>query len=240
MRIRRPLATLLVAATALVFGFLVAAQLRAQLIVPGNRVARTDALVRTVQDLERSNRDERDRLQALRVDVAGLEAAAARRSESARSAEQQVGDLRQHAGLTPLRGPGVTVELGNGRPAADAEARSAYLVNFQDLQDVTNVLFAGGAEAVAVNGHRITPMTAFGGSGSAVVIDQSEPLSSPFRVVAVGNRSQMEQHLAEPATLGDLRDRQRRYGLAVTVTGSPDLTLPAADASLEPRHAQPE
>ena len=239
MRTRRPLATLLVALTALVFGFLVAAQLRAQLIVPGNRVARTESLVRTVQDLERANASERDRLQRLRVEIASLEAAAAQRSESARTAAQQVGELRQHAGLTPLRGPGVTVELGNGRPGADAESRSAYLVNFQDLQDVTNVLFASGAEAVAVNGHRVTPTTAFEGSGSAVVVDQSGPLSSPFRVVAVGNRSQMEQDLADPAALGDLRNRQRRYGLAVAVTGSPELTVPAAGASLEPRHAQP-
>ena len=239
MATRRPLAILLVALVALLFGFLVAAQLRSQLIVPGNRVARNDALVRTVQDLERTNQDERARVSSLRGDISGLEADEARRSDGARRLAQQVDDLRAHAGLTALHGPGVTVEVANGRPGPDIQARTAYLVNFEDVQDVVNTLFAGGAEAVAVNGHRVTPETAFAGSGGAVVIDQSGPLSSPFRIVGIGDRGRMEQVLADPASLGDLRDRSRRYGLELSVSGSPDLSVPASDASLEPRYAEP-
>lgn len=239
MATRRPLAILLVALVALLFGFLVAAQLRAQLIVPGNRLARSEALIRSVQDLERSNQDERARVAALRGDVAGLESDAARRSDDARRLAQQVDDLRAHAGLTALHGPGVTVVVANGRPGPDIQGRNAYLVSFEDVQDVVNALFAGGAEAVAVNGRRVTPETAFAGSGDAVVVDQSEPLSSPFRVVAIGDRGRMEQVLADPASLGDLRDRSRRYGLELTIAGSPDLSVPASDSSLEPRFAQP-
>src|SRR5579859_4095131 len=112
---RRLLAALVVALVALLFGFLLAAQLHSQLLVPGNRVARDQALVRSVQDLERSNQDERTRLAALRAEVDALESAAARRSESTRQLAQEVDDLRAHAGLTPLRGPGVTVRIANGR-----------------------------------------------------------------------------------------------------------------------------
>lgn len=239
MATRRPLAILLVALVALLFGFLVAAQLRAQLIVPGNRLARNEALVRSVQDLERSNQDERARVAALRGEVAGLETDEARRSDDARRLAQQVNDLRAHAGLTALHGPGVSVGVANGRPGPDLQGRTAYLVSFEDIQDVVNVLFAGGAEAVAVNGRRVTPGTAFAGSGDAVVVDQSGPLASPFRVVAVGDRGRMEQVLADPAALGNLRDRSRRYGLELTVAGSPDLSVPASDSSLEPRFAEP-
>lgn len=239
MASRRPLAVLLVALVALLFGFLVAAQLRAELIVPGNRLARNQALVRSVQDLDRSNQDERARVAALRAEVAALEADAAHRSDDARRLAQQVDDLRAHAGLTVLHGPGVTVEIADGRPGPDVQGRTAYLVSFEDVQDVVNVLFAGGAEAVAVNGHRVTPESAFAGSGGAVVVDQSGPLASPFRVVAVGDRGRMEQVLADPSSLGDLRDRSRRYGLELSIAGSPDLTVPAADSSLEPRFAQP-
>jgi uncharacterized protein YlxW (UPF0749 family) len=228
----------LVALAALAFGFLLAAQLRTQLLVPGNQVARNAALIRSVQDLEKSNAAARAQVASLRGQVNDLESAAARRSDSAKSLEQQVRDLRSHAGLTVMRGPGVTVTVANGQPGPDLTGRTAYLVNFQDIQDVVNTLYGGGAEGVAVNGQRVTPGTAFGGSGSAVVIDQGEPLSSPFKVTAVGDRGQMEQLLSQPSVLGDLRERARRYNLQLAVTGAPDLSLPASDASQLPRYAQ--
>lgn len=238
MTARRALGYLLVALSALAFGFLLAAQLRTQLLVPGNQVARNAALVRSVQDLERANASDRARVASLRAQVDALEADAAQRSNATQALAQQVQDLRAHAGLTTLRGPGVTVMLANGQPGPDFQGRSAYLVNFEDVQDVVNTLFEGGAEGVAVNGHRVTPASAFGGSGSSVVIDQSEPLGSPFQITAVGNRGGMEQLLAQPAVLGDLRDRARRYGLELAVTGAPDLRLPASDSTLMPHYAQ--
>ena len=144
--------------------------------------------------------------------------------------------LRAHAGVTQLRGPGVVVDLGNGRPGAGA---TDYLVNFQDIQDVVNLLFQGGAEGVAVNGHRISPLSSFSGPAGTVVIDQGNPLNAPFQVVAVGNRNQMEHLMGDASKLGGLRNRQRALGLALSFQGSPDLTLAPYDSALETRFAQP-
>ena len=44
-----------VAAVALATGFLVAGQVKAQVLIPSNQVARYQALVRSVQDLEAAN-----------------------------------------------------------------------------------------------------------------------------------------------------------------------------------------
>jgi uncharacterized protein YlxW (UPF0749 family) len=117
--------------------------------------------------------------------------------------------------------------------------KAGYLINFQDLQDVVNLLYAGGAEGVAVNGRRITPLTAFRSSGGNIVIDQGPPLQSPYRVVAVGNRSEMERLLDDPSSLGDLRARQRQFDLRVSWNGAPNLTVPAYDASLEAPDVRP-
>ncbi len=236
---RRPLAGYaLVSLTALVFGFLLAAQLRAQLLIPGNSVARNQALVRTVLDLEKQNGEYRKEISTVRGQLDSLEADAARRSESTQRLEQEATGLREQGGLTALRGPGVAVSLASGRPGAVPQAQSAWLVNFQDIEDVVQVLFEGGAEGVAVNGRRITPATSFAGSGTALVIDQGPPLSPPYRVAAVGNRSQMEQLLNDPSSLGDLRNRQRLYGLQLSWTGSPELSLPAYDAAIQVTYAR--
>ncbi|HEX6349551.1 MAG TPA: DUF881 domain-containing protein [Candidatus Dormibacteraeota bacterium] len=236
INVRKAGAYLLVALTALAFGYLLAAQLRTQLLVPGNRVARTEALVRTVQDLEQANSGYRSQIATLQAQIDALEAQAGQRSGATQSLRDQVALLRAHAGATSLRGPGVTVALGNGQPGAGA---TDYLVNFQDIQDVVNLLFEAGAEGVAVNGHRISPLSSFSGPAGTVVIDQGNPLYAPFQVTAVGNRNQMEQKLGDASNLGGLRNRQRAYGLALSFQGSPDLTLPAYDSTLEVRYAQP-
>ncbi|HLQ61682.1 MAG TPA: DUF881 domain-containing protein [Candidatus Acidoferrales bacterium] len=234
-----PAGYLLVALAALALGYLLSSQVRTQLLVPSNRVARNQALVRSVHDLERTNAAYRDRISALRNEIAGLEAQAAQRSAEARQLNEKVAELRQHAGLTPLHGPGVVVELRNGPPAPDPGGGTGYLISAQDLQDVVNLLFAAGAEGVAVNGRRLTPISAFSGSGSTVVIDQGPPLRAPFRVVAVGNRSEMERELGDPSNLTDLHGRQSRFSIQVSVSGGPDLELPAYDASLEVAFARP-
>src|SRR5262249_8076980 len=189
------------------------------------------------QGLERTNAVERVRIAALRGQIAGLEADAARRSDQTRELEQEVANLRAHAGITLLKGPGVSVEIGNGPPSSDG--RISYLATYQDVQDVVNLLFTGGAEGVAVNGRRITPLSAYRGSAGAVEIDDGPPLTAPFRMAAVGNRGQMEQLLGDPSSLGDLRHRQREFGVKFSYGGSPELKLPAFDGSLEVPDAEP-
>jgi uncharacterized protein YlxW (UPF0749 family) len=234
---RRVAGYALVALTALVFGFLLATQLRTQLLTPSNALARNQALIRTVMELEGQNAAYRSQITSLRRQNDDLEAQAARQSEATRGLRDQVGELRLQGGLSQLRGPGVTVDLASGRPGAVPSAESAWVVNFQDIEDVVQALYAGGAEGVAVNGRRITPASTFAGSGAAVVIDQGPPLTGAFHVVAVGNRNQMEQVLNDPGELGDLRNRQRLYGIQLTSSGAPDLSIPAYDLAIRVSYA---
>ena len=228
----------LVALTALAFGFFFATQLRSQLIPPSAQVARNQALVGTVQRLERDNAASRGRIADLRQQVAALERQAAARSDSSMQLANAVAELRAHAGLTRIHGPGETVSLRNGKPGPTGDGNTAYLVNYEDLQDVVNLLYQGGAEGVAVNGHRISPATRIEGAGGAVVFDQGPPLQAPFQVVAVGNRAQMDSLLADPASLGDLKRRQRDFQLQLTWQGADEASLPAYDSILEVTYAR--
>src|SRR6267378_6525169 len=117
---------LVVAAVALATGFLVAGQVRAQLLIPSNQVARYQALVRSVQDLEKTNESSRAKIAALRSDIDALEGAAAQQSATTQALQNQVADLRAHAGLTAIHGPGVQVDLGNGIPAPTIGVQVGY------------------------------------------------------------------------------------------------------------------
>src|SRR5205823_1378476 len=177
---RRAGAYVLVAVTALGFGFFFATQVRAQLILPGNRVARNEALLRSAQDLEARNADYRKRIAQLRNQVGQLEANASEQSDSVRQAQEQVADLEAHAGLSPLHGPGVSVTLANGVPGPDVGGKTGYLVNFQDIQDVVNLLYQGGAE---------------GGAGSAVMVAVIAALVAFVGVLQVRSQAAVERSL---------------------------------------------
>ena len=223
----------LIAAVALATGFVLAGQVRTQLLTPSNQVAQREALVRSVQDLEATNSDSRRRISALRASIDALEALAGQRSATTQDLRNQVANLRAHAGLTPIHGPGVEVDVANGVPAPSVTNQNGYLVSYQDVQDLVNLLFAQGAEGISVNGRRITPLSAFSGSEGQVVIDQGPPLTSPLKLIAVGDRNQMETALADPSVLPDIRARQVEFQLNVTFAGSPDVSLPAYDSSLQ-------
>ncbi len=229
----------LVAVVALATGFVLAGQIKAQLLTPSNQLARYQALVRNVQELEATNAESRRQIAALRAQIDALESDAAARSAKTQALRDQVNDLRDHAGLVAMHGPGVEVDLRNGIPGPDTGAQAGYLVNFQDVQDVVNLLFAQGAEGIAVNDRRITPLTAFSGSAGEVVIDQGPPQSSPIKIVAVGDRNRMLAALDDPAALPGVRARQVQFQLHLTFQGSPDVSLPPYDSSLQITHVSP-
>ena len=222
-----------VALVALATGFVLADQIRAQLLTPSNQVARYQALLRSVQELEATNAGYRGQIAELRSEIDALEADAAARSATTQSLKNQVADLRAHAGLVAMHGPGVQVVLRNGVAGPGPGNGAGYLVNFEDVQDVVSLLFAQGAEGIAVNGRRLTPLSAFSGSEGQVVIDQGPPLASPITVVAVGDRNRMSDALGDQSALPDIRAREVQFQLQVTFAGSPDLSLPAYDSSLQ-------
>jgi uncharacterized protein YlxW (UPF0749 family) len=233
---RRVTGIFAVAAVALATGFLVAGQVKVQLLTPSNQVARYQALVRSVQDLEATNADSRQKIAMLRSQIDALETIAAQRSAATKALQSQVADLRAHAGLTTLQGPGVEIDLADGVPGPDVGGQAGYLVNFQDVQDLVNLLFAQGAEGMSVNGRRITPLSAFSGSEGQVIIDQGPPVTAPIKVLAVGDRTRMEAALSDPSVLPDIRAREVQFQLQISFSGGPDLALPAYDSSLVTTH----
>ena len=229
----------LVALVALATGFVVADQIRAQLLTPSNQVARYQALLRSVQELESTNAGYRSQIAQLRADIDALESEAAARSATTQSLNNQVADLRAHAGLVAMHGPGIVVVLRNGIAGPGSGGGTGYLVNFQDVQDVVNLLYVQGAEGIAVNGRRLTPLTAFSGSEGQIVIDQGPPLSSPIMVVGVGDRNRMSDALSDQSSLPDIRAREVQFQLRLSFTGSPDISLPAYDSSLQIPNVHP-
>ena len=144
------------------------------------------------------------------------------------------------AGRTAVTGPGVTVRLTDapvGGPRTEGVQPDFLVVHQQDLQAVINALWAGGAEAMALQDQRVTATTAFRCVGNVLSLG-GRVYSPPYEVRAIGDPERLRRALlAEPAILRYL-DWVDRVGLGWSVTTEERLTLPAAESAGELTHAR--
>jgi uncharacterized protein YlxW (UPF0749 family) len=217
-----------------------ATQFRSQPLPPSNRVARDEALRKSVNQLEDQNRALKAQVQGLQAQVKAGEDQSANRSSAVQEVKAQLDDQRVIAGLTPLHGPGLTILLHDGTDPNDPADKSlGWTVHYQDLQDIVNLLWAAGAEAIAVNGQRIVPTTAFHYAGINILVNNASRLSAPYTVTALGNPSSLANGLGDPDQLAELKSRNRIYGLGFSWLRSTRLSLPAYDATFLVKYAQP-
>jgi uncharacterized protein YlxW (UPF0749 family) len=137
------------------------------------------------------------------------------------------------AGSLPVAGPGLKVSVGDSAPTA-AGQRNRVLD--RDLQAVVNALWAAGAEAVAVNGQRITAQSAIRQAGEAILIN-FQPVQSPYVVGAVGDPVKLATQFGASPTAGRLRSFTQLYGLRFSYHRAGTLRLPAA-AEITVSHAR--
>jgi len=217
-----------------------ATQFRSQPLPPSNRLARDEALRKSVNQLEDQNRALKAQVQGLQAQVKAGEDQSANRSSAVQEVKAQLDDQRVIAGLTPLHGPGLTILLHDGTDPNDLADKSlGWTVHYQDLQDIVNLLWAAGAEAIAVNGQRIVPTTAFHYAGVNILVNNASRLSAPYTVTALGNPSSLANGLGDPNQLAELKSRNRIYGLGFSWVRSTRLSLPAYDATFLVKYAQP-
>ena len=166
--------------------------------------------------LRRSNAD-------LAAEIARLQSQAASTDDPELFAQLQRDAVA--AGVVPVTGPGVRVVLTDGVPDPNAASddASAYVLDI-DLQVLVNGLWAAGAEAVAVNGERITSTTAIRSAGAAVLVD-STALSSPYTVEAIGDAVAMQTALARTSA-GQHLASLSQYGIDVAMSSQRTLDLP--------------
>ena len=166
-------------------------------------------------DLSSLVSSEADRVEGLRNQAAALDAQVDQLTEAAsgdaverwRARGEQ---LAGPAGLEPVSGagrhgrahrrPGEMLEHA-GR---DTDEVKPLIVHQQDIQAVVNAMWAGGAEAVTLQGQRIVSTTGIKCEGTSVQI-QGLPYPQPFVVEAVGSQARLLEAIDEDAYLRGYR-----------------------------------
>lgn len=137
-------------------------------------------------------------------------------------------DLSVLSGAAAVSGPAYAVTLSDSAAAtADPLGHADELVQASDLQVVVNALWAGGAEAVAVNGTRVGPLGAIRGAGAAILVDLV-PVTSPYQVVAIGPVRDISASLARSIASTHLAVLRDRYHIGVSTAELEETWMPGA------------
>ena len=149
--------------------------------------------------------------------------------------------LRQPAGLVAVKGPGLTISLNDAPEDVVDSADIAVdklVVHQQDIQAVANALWAGGAEAMTIQGQRVISTTGIKCVGNTVVL-HDVPYSPPYVITAVGNPDAMLTSVNTNPYIEIYLQYVERYQLGWEVDAHSEVTLPAYQGLLDLGYARP-
>jgi uncharacterized protein YlxW (UPF0749 family) len=189
-------------------------------------------------------RERSERIDARRDDATSLRAEIDRLSSSVSGADldtlrKRVDELEPDTGLTDVHGPGIRITLTDApRNGRDPDIDPNFLVvHQQDIQAYVNALWAGGAEAISLQGQRLTSTTGIKCVGNTVVLE-GVPYSPPYVIAAIGDTGGMYRAMAQSPETSSYADYARQYDVGLEVEPLSRLTIKAYANPVSLGHAR--
>jgi uncharacterized protein YlxW (UPF0749 family) len=193
---------------------------------------------RAALEQEISRRTARADATQVRIQQLGARIAAAQQQLLTRAGDAELAAQAQRlasaAGESPVTGPGLEITVHTGGPSTPSDAADPRVptsdtgrVLDRDLQVIVNGLWAAGAEAVAINGRRLTAVSAIRSAGEAILVD-FRPLVPPYVVQAVGDPTALQSGFAGDMAGSYVQLLRNNYGVDVEIASAQRLTLPGA------------
>ncbi|UUU44802.1 DUF881 domain-containing protein [Streptomyces sp. NBC_00162] len=203
----------------------------ARIAAPVLAKERQELIDRVQRADERADGLERD-IERLRTDVEDRQRAALKQPGSGQG--ELVALL---SGATEVRGPGIKLVVddakgassGGGGPRESTGFSDTGRLRDRDMQKIVNGLWQSGAEAVSINGQRLTSLSAIRAAGDAILVD-NRPLVPPYEVLAVGDKKRLGTAFQDSADGQYLHVLQESYGIRYTLSAADEVRLPAASS----------
>jgi uncharacterized protein YlxW (UPF0749 family) len=204
-------------AVAVTVGFVAVAQLRGT--ARSHATLQGDSpedLTRILASLNSGADALRDEISGLRLQLLSLQNSTQRDAAAGQAAADRLRALEVLAGTVAVYGPGIRAQIDDPHRA----------VTYDLLISAVEELRDAGAEALAVDGHRLGAASWFAVEGGRLQVD-GVPLSPPYVVDAIGDPATLDSGLRIPG--GAVDTLTALTGVVVTVHRQARLDLPALD-----------
>lgn len=136
------------------------------------------------------------------------------------------------AGDVPVSGPGIVVRVDDA-----ATAGGEGVVFDSDLTRLVNGLWQAGAEAIAINGRRITTLTPIRSAGSAITVDYVS-LNPPYTVEVIGDPDTLQARFARTSAMVWWKYISDNYGVGFSIRDADGELQLDADPGMVLRYAE--
>lgn len=169
--------------------------------------------------IEKKNNDElKSRRDALDKEIREFEAAKGNIDLHKKNIGKEMEKARIIAGLTDVKGSGINITIS-------VKNTNLAWISSKDLLSIVNVLKAAEANAISINGERLTAMTEISEIGNYIIIN-GVPMSSdkPFVIKAIFEKQKIDYSVK---MLGSIFDKMEEDGyIGVEVEKIDNITIP--------------
>lgn len=212
-----------IACVCMVLGFMLAIQFRTtQDIRAALPIQRVDVLAAKLQQAEAENKELRNQLE----DLQGISG-----SEKSSMIND---DMVMLAGAKAVEGPGIILTIEDSTQAVKKDNDpNLYLVHDEDLLKVINELKAAGAEAISINGQRLTANSEIRCAGPTVSVNNVRS-APPFEIRAIGSTKDLENAIN---MRGGVADTLKVWGISLRMEAKESLWIPASKIGTKFKYA---
>lgn len=147
--------------------------------------------------------------------------------------KKELSKANQDAGLTNVRGSGLTIVLEDSMADFGSGVDpNNYLVHDEDIMKVVNELKSAGAEAISVNDQRIISTSEIRCAGTTIIIN-GERIGVPFTIKAIGDPALLESAMN---MRGGQIDIIREWGFGITITKGTDIFIPKYNKTITSKY----
>jgi len=216
------LAQLSLSLVAVVIGALLVGQLRSQARPIELSSLSAQELSALIETLQAANVDLSDGAANLREQIRDYELAEIQGQSALDLTREDLERISAFGGLRGVEGQGIIIQLeGSYDPIA--------------INDLVQELRNAGAEAISVDGTRVTARSVAQLGTSAIEID-GYPLDGTVEILAIGSPQGLRAALERPG--GYLAFLEQYIDARVTITTSQDISVPATQRDLTPTAAR--
>ena len=142
---------------------------------------------------------------------------------------------------SPVSGPGVQITLSDAPPGQIPAGATPndLVIHQQDIEDTMNALWAGGAEAMTVQGVRITNRTVIRCIGNVILVDGTS-YSPPYVIQAIGDPDTLRATVTANPRMVNYQAYVTKYGLGWDMQTKDSLSFAPATTSLTVNYATVE
>ncbi len=152
--------------------------------------------------------------------------------------KEQLIDYGALSGITSIKGPGLVIKMQDGDRDRILDTEIEVLrkiIHDNDLAQVLNAIRNAGAQAIAINDHRILPSSAVKCYWAFIGFEDESTTMAPFYIYAIGNPEEMKAILlSENSVIQNLLLRK----IKIEIEEKDEIIIPATNQNTEVKYME--